>query len=114
MSYIIYPQAPKLDFNIDKMRQMFSYGKWITLDYVSRSLRGTLNSIIKVKAIDKAGNERLVEYIPPIEFQKPETVAIEKYIYFGFGAGAIIIVLIIFIIWLVKKIRHKTYEEEQL
>ncbi len=75
----------------------------------------TLNSVIKVKAIDKAGNERLVEYIPPIEFQKPKTVPIEKYIYFGFAAGAILIFIIIFIIWLIRKIsRHKNHEEEQL
>lgn len=75
----------------------------------------TLNSIIKVKAIDKAGNERLVEYIPPIEFQKPKVMPIEKFIYFGFGFGAIVIILIIFIIWLIKKIRRKKiYDEEQV
>ncbi|MCK5061673.1 hypothetical protein KAR28_03925 [Candidatus Parcubacteria bacterium] len=79
----------------------------------------SLTSVIKVKAIDKAGNERLVEYIPPIEFQKPKTVPIERFIYFGFGFGAIIIVIIIFIIWLIKRLfkkvsRHKTDEEEQI
>jgi hypothetical protein len=31
-----------------------------------------LASIIKVKAVDKAGNERIVEYVPPLTAAKPE------------------------------------------
>jgi hypothetical protein len=67
----------------------------------------TLKSIIKVRAIDKAGNERLVEYVPPYEGQKEEPLINPIII-------VVVIVILLFIIislvWLIMFKRKKKKE----
>jgi len=81
-----------------------------------------LKSIVKVKAVDKAGNERLVEYIPPLEMQKEEKTTLNVFLIMVL---LLIIIIFIVLIWLairlIKKIKHKSpangeennYEEEK-
>jgi len=60
-----------------------------------------LQSIIKVKAVDKAGNERIVEIIPPKPLVSEEKKTSSWWI-------LILIILIIFIIfWIFKKLKRK-------
>ena len=72
-------------------------------------------SIIKVKAIDKAGNERLVEYIPPVSMkQVSEEVNIKAIVFVSaMGAGALIILLVIILLIIIisKKIKRRNNYE---
>jgi hypothetical protein len=54
----------------------------------------SLKSIIKVKAVDKAGNERIAEYVPP---QRPLPYWVISPVAIGMGI----------IIWLIAKLRRK-------
>jgi len=73
----------------------------------------SLKSIIKVKAVDKAGNERTVEYIPPREqthqpdnfFQKNKAVLL-------LITGILLLIIIFYI--LIKRIRSRRKNEEEL
>ena len=71
----------------------------------------TLSSIIKVKAVDKAGNERIVEYIPPVAeteaarpFMTVQTIILLAIAFLAFLA---VIILLIFI-------THKRRHHENL
>ncbi|RLC38682.1 hypothetical protein DRH27_01690, partial [Candidatus Falkowbacteria bacterium] len=70
----------------------------------------SLTSIIKVKAVDKAGNERTVEYIPPIE--KVQTV---KFPLIHKVVLLLIVIALLFIVLYIlirrKKSRRKNEEE---
>jgi hypothetical protein len=65
-----------------------------------------LRSIIKVKAVDKAGNERFVEYIPKIHLDAIEW----KYVYFYTGVFVILLIIITLLVYLLifkkKKLTH--------
>lgn len=82
-----------------------------------------LSSIVKVKAVDKAGNERTVEYIPPASFQKPSKSSFNITL---IVVSLIVVVLLVTLVWLatkfIKKLKNKSrdsreqkhqYEEEQ-
>ena len=71
----------------------------------------TLSSIVKVRAVDKAGNERLVEYVPPLEAQLPARTFPIKFIIMA-AAGFIILVIIVILI--IKKLKRKKYHEEEI
>ena len=76
-----------------------------------------LGSIIRVKAVDKAGNERLVEYIPPLT--DVEAAKQHDYRQLTIYIVAIVIIIssigVIILVYLTKRIssRRKKYEEEQ-
>jgi hypothetical protein len=71
-----------------------------------------LLSTIRVKAVDKAGNERFVEYIPetPRKFIQADSSA-----WLAFGAlGLIFLVIIVFVVKIFKKIIiRKKYDKEK-
>lgn len=70
-----------------------------------------LNSVIRVKAVDKAGNERFVEYIPPAEFKAEAQTSLEKILFMLLlGIGVIIIILVIIFIY-VKKFRNASNKQ---
>lgn len=90
---------------------------WIVAQMPYPLMDQDLMSIIKVKAIDKAGNERLVEYIPP---QPQAPLADKKINRERLIAYAIIISLIITLIGVTILVilakrsarRRKQYEED--
>lgn len=65
----------------------------------------SLQSIIKIKAIDKAGNERTVEYIPPAPLAQPgaEKISPQRLIVLLL-IGAVILISLVLLIMLIKKI----------
>lgn len=79
-----------------------------------------LTSIIRVKAIDKAGNERIEEYIPPESMQKPvsKSMSTGELIFWsalGLFALMILAAIIAIIIKIIKRIkRSKNYEKNNL
>ncbi|MCD4762271.1 cohesin domain-containing protein [bacterium] len=87
--------------------------EWIAAKMPYQLNDQSLMSVIKVKAVDKAGNERIVEYIPPKEFQKLKT---ESFLSLDFMLllviAFILIVGIIFVV-IIKKRRTKKYYEEE-
>jgi hypothetical protein len=69
----------------------------------------SLKSIIRVRAIDKAGNERVVEYIPPTSMQvatRPAVFPIYATIV------AVVLVILIFIIILIRIIQRRKNEKK--
>lgn len=64
----------------------------------------TLESIIKVKAVDKAGNERVVEYIPP---RNDDLVVKKSFDKIWFVVLLIVVILFIIFIVLIKNKREK-------
>ncbi|MEA1963464.1 MAG: hypothetical protein U9M94_04500 [Patescibacteria group bacterium] len=64
-----------------------------------------LESTIKVRAVDKAGNERYVEYVPPAELRIKAEKTSNDYLYvLLFIAGVfIVLILLIFLIIAIKK-----------
>lgn len=59
----------------------------------------SLSSTIKVRAIDKAGNERYVEYVPPEELRAvPEKNNNVFYLLLAFGFVLVLVILLIIII----------------
>lgn len=76
----------------------------------------TLTSVIKVKAIDKAGNERLVEYIPSLDLQTeaPTTITRELLlVIIGGGSGIILILIIIIFLIYKRRSKQQTHEDTE-
>ena len=72
----------------------------------------SLRSIIKVKAIDRAGNERSVEYIP----EKPNIEKVLNFDYLIIGVAVLLLIVIVFITYkffrfIFKKFRKKPLTE---
>jgi hypothetical protein len=70
----------------------------------------TLNSTIRVKALDKAGNERMVEFIPPPEVREKmeeTTKSRENMLLLTVGAVALLILLLIVVVYLVVKRKRR-------
>ncbi len=102
-------EEPVLEFN------QFNWGgvgvPWIKAEspYVLKDQ--TLNSIIRVRAIDKAGNEYVATYVP--EESKQTLSKNELYTYIFFGALGVILVLIILLsVWYWRKKRKRKSEFE--
>ena len=78
----------------------------------------SLQSVIKVKAIDKAGNERIAEYRPPAPSSVQPKTTISKQGWLILGLAAILFIgFIIFSAILIRifiKRRRKNYEEEKI
>ncbi len=74
----------------------------------------TLKSVIRVRAVDKAGNERMVEYVPPLDQQQTEQLPIGRLVVIGSVFGVVVALLIILIILLIRKfiIKKSNYEED--
>ncbi len=71
--------------------------KWERVKSIPYKLKDqSLESIIKVKAVDKAGNERIVEYIPPADKRppKPSKFFISFKLSLILIVGAVILILI--------------------
>lgn len=68
-----------------------------------------LTSIIKIKAVDKAGNERTIEYFPP-EMEQKMYIAAQKTVKLTIIAWSIIIILLLLIIalayYLIRRFKH--------
>ena len=72
---------------------------WIRVDATQYVLSDqTLNSIIRVKAIDKAGNEYVATYVPD---ESKQTLSRNELFTYIFGGVLIVLVLIVFVtvIW---------------
>lgn len=67
----------------------------------------TLNSVVRVKAVDKAGNEKLVEYTPEMKFPKPVSPMNPMKTILGLVIAAIILLIIA----IVKK-RKSSYNKD--
>ena len=74
-----------------------------------------LESTIKVRAIDKAGNERYVEYVPPAELQiKAEKTSNNlPYILLFITGILVILILLIFLIIAIKKKKNVQKNKEE-
>ncbi|PLX27039.1 hypothetical protein C0583_04825 [Candidatus Parcubacteria bacterium] len=70
----------------------------------------SLESIIRVKAIDKAGNERFVEYIPPESKRPAETSAVN---YFYLVIIIVFFLVLLFLLLIIIKIIFKKYDKEK-
>lgn len=73
----------------------------------------TLQSVIKIKALDKAGNERIVEYIPPKTTQIVPTTPLKSLIIMISLIVIIIGIIIIGIIFAVKRFRTKFDDQNE-
>ncbi len=75
----------------------------------------SLRSIIKVKAIDKAGNERVVEYIPQEDLVAAQKERRQKIMTYSLLVVIVVgtLLIVIFFIWYIfKKIKVKKHYEE--
>ncbi len=73
-----------------------------------------LLSIIRVKAIDKAGNERFVEYIPPEANQNiDKNISSSQWMIFVGIALLVLIIIGLLVIFIKKIILKKRYDKEQ-
>jgi hypothetical protein len=71
----------------------------------------TLQSIIRVKAIDKAGNERIEDYVPPKNLQQPETkISYTPLIILSSILIIVVLFTIILLVYIFKKIRDQRNE----
>lgn len=59
-------------------RRISSAPEWKSAEMPYALEDQSLNSVIRIKAVDKAGNERFVEYIPPEEMRKAAGYSLEK------------------------------------
>lgn len=94
-------EEPKLSFWEKLLGKKISAPTWKKADSPYLLEDQNLGSIIRVKAVDKAGNERIVEYIPPQQPVINKSGLEIKYIYL-----ALIIILLLFIlpfVWRRKK-----------
>jgi len=66
-----------------------------------------MRSVIKVRAIDKAGNERMVEYIPQDKTLAQKTIP--SFYYLGI---VILLIVAIFAIYIIRKRKKISHEEE--
>lgn len=85
--------------------------KQATMPYVLEDQ--DLESVIRIKAVDKAGNERFVEYIPPAELRAETQMSLEK-IFFVLllSLGVIIVILVIIFIYRKKRKNRINKNEE--
>jgi hypothetical protein len=103
-------EEPVLEFS------SFTWGgadaPWIRVDTNTYELKDqTLNSIIRVKAIDKAGNEYIATYIPEESLQSLSRNEMYTYV-FASGAMAIVFGIIIFLVFYLRKQKKITSEVE--
>ncbi len=71
--------------------------KWEKVESIPYKLKDqSLESIIKVKAVDKAGNERVVEYVPPADKRPPKhSPFIDFKLSFLLIIGAVVLILVV-------------------
>ncbi len=84
---------------------------WKTSDMPYVIVDQSLQSSIKVKAVDKAGNERVVEYVPTITPEKTATKIPFVYM-IGIPAVFVLIVIAIWILWMLRKKSKKKNIED--
>lgn len=111
----ITPESTWLDWVLGRERPAPA---WLLAEMPYLLHDQSLQSIIKVKAIDKAGNERMVEYIPPAPLEEPvtEKISSERLIVLsliGGGVLAFIVLLIIFIKKIFTSRASRQREEEE-
>lgn len=73
-----------------------------------------LESIIRIKAVDKAGNERFVEYVPPAELRAEAQMSLEKMFFVLLLLVGIIIIILVIIFIYRKKKRNKINKDEEI
>ncbi|MFC1678139.1 hypothetical protein ACFLZ9_00200 [Patescibacteria group bacterium] len=71
----------------------------------------TLQSIIQVRAVDKAGNERVVEYLPPASLQQKSDEEASSVVYFMLLLIVVVVFIILIIIIKIIKTRKNAREE---
>lgn len=112
-------EAPYLKWWEKLFKKQKPTPRWVTAEIPFVLKDQTLSSIIKVKAVDKAGNERLVEYVPTkAELDvKPVTSATSKSWVFVLLLSIIVLIIILFIIIYKRnknnKLIENNYEEEE-
>lgn len=72
----------------------------------------SLNSIIKVRALDNALNERLVEYIPPLDKRSAESVKWKYLVIIGMILAVLVGILLVYILfssarYILRRIFHR-------
>ena len=96
-----FKESPEAEWEIAKTPQLLK----------DQSLR----SIIRVKAVDRAGNERSVEYIP----EKPNTAKVVDFDYLIIGAAVLILLIIAFLVfifarYIYRKLKSMKAVEEEM
>ena len=107
-------QAPKLKWYERLLNQKKEAPAWIEseMPYVLKDQ--SLESIVRVRAVDKAGNERTVEYIPPKEREAPPETFSQKYLFMLLLITVIIILLILISLYIIRrKILSRRKNEEE-
>jgi hypothetical protein len=103
-------EEPVLEFS------KFAWGgadaPWIRVEGNTYELKDqSLNSIIRVKAIDKAGNEYIATYIPEESLQTLSRNEMYTYV-IVIAAGAAVIGVIVFLYFFLRKRRKNRLEDE--
>jgi hypothetical protein len=89
-----------------RIKEMPAWQKVKQIPYLLKDQ--TLSSVIKVKAVDKAGNERIVEYIPSYKSAPAKPSTNFKVIAILVGIGLIIVSLLaLVIVLIIKKFKKK-------
>jgi hypothetical protein len=90
--------------------------KWIEADMPYPLQDQKLRSVIRVKAIDKAGNERVVDYIPPAEMREQaekQNYQNSRTMLLLIMITVVIISTILIIILIYKTIKNRKYDKEK-
>ncbi len=86
---------------------------WITAKMPYVLIDQDLNSIIRVQAIDRAGNTRIVEYIPPyLDAGVEKKIPIATIVISSLIIIALLILIIFISIKIFKKFKNKSHAEE--
>ena len=106
-------QEPKLKWYERLLGQKKKAPAWIEseMPYVLKDQ--SLKSIVKVRAVDKAGNERTVEYIPLKEREAPLETFFQKYLFMLLLITVIIILLLIALYIIRRRIISRRKNEEE-
>ncbi len=107
-------EAPKRSLLDRLIKQERSEVDWRTVGTPHLLKDQTLESIIKVRAIDKAGNAREVSFIPPESERKTIRDASYKGLFMLLLIVSFIILSIVVIIIILKKSHAKKNKEDQL
>jgi len=102
-------QKPEVSWWQKLLGQKTEAPQWQTAQTPYKLKDQSLQSTVKVKAIDKAGNTRVVEYIPDMKtgpVDRPSARP-DYMLFWIIGAAAVLVLVLLFAYWLVARNRNK-------